>query len=182
MNGWEKLGTAGRQIEIVAYNSEWPGLFERETSRIMQACAGVVRLVEHIGSTAIPGMPAKPILDLMPGLAAYADGLKTIEPMQRLGYEYFGEDGIPGRYYFNLKFEGRSVAHVHIFETGCEPWQRHLIFRDQLRLDPAAAAQYAELKKEMAVRFRNDREAYTNAKSEFINSVVQKARLKSREG
>jgi GrpB-like predicted nucleotidyltransferase (UPF0157 family) len=182
MNDWERLGTAGGQIEIAAYSSAWPGLFEREASRIMQVCAGAVTLVEHIGSTAIPGMPAKPILDLMPGLAAYADGLKTIEPMQRLGYEYFGENGIPGRYYFDLKFEGRSVAHVHMFETGSQPWQRHLIFRDQLRLDPAAAARYAELKKELAARFRKDREAYTNAKSGFINSVIQKAHQKSREG
>jgi GrpB-like predicted nucleotidyltransferase (UPF0157 family) len=182
MNDWERLGTAGGQIEIVAYDSEWPRLFEREAKRIQEACGGAVRVVEHIGSTAIPGMPAKPILDLMPGLSSHRDGLKTIEPIRQLGYEYFGENGIPGRYYFNLKFEGRSVAHVHMFEIGCEDWQRHLIFRDALRLDPAAAAQYADLKKGLALRFRNDREAYTNAKSEFINSLVLKARLKSPEG
>ncbi len=139
-------------------------------------------VVEHIGSTAIPGLPAKPILDIMPGLVAYQDGLKTIEPLEQLGYEYFGDNGIPGRYYFRLLFEQRTVVHIHMFEIGTGNWLRHLIFRDYLRANPAIAAQYAELKKELAVRFRNDREAYTDAKSEFINSVVQNARKASQEG
>jgi GrpB-like predicted nucleotidyltransferase (UPF0157 family) len=173
---WKNLGTVGGVIEIVPYNPEWAELFELEARRIRTVCEGKVTIVEHIGSTAIPGMPAKPILDIMPGLASYQDGLKTIGPLKRLGYEYFGENGIPGRFYFNFSFEGRSVAHVHIFEIGTENWHRHLIFRDHLRADPAIAAQYAELKKELAASFRNDREAYTNGKSEFINLVVQRAR------
>ncbi|MFH2039670.1 MAG: GrpB family protein [Chloroflexota bacterium] len=174
---WKNLGTADKLIEIVPYNSEWPELFELEARRIKTACEGIVKIVEHIGSTAIPGMPAKPILDLMPGLDSYQDGLKTIEPIKQLGYGYFGEYGIPGRFYFKLSIEQRTVVHVHMFEIGTGNWHRHLIFRDQLRADPAIAAQYAELKKELAVRFRKDREAYSNGKSEFINSVVQNALL-----
>jgi GrpB-like predicted nucleotidyltransferase (UPF0157 family) len=176
---WNKLGTAGGVVEIVPYSCEWPELFALEVRRIQEACAGIVRVIEHIGSTAIPGMPAKPILDLMPGLDLFQDGLETIEPLKRLGYEYAGENGIPGRYYFRLLHEGKSVVHVHMFEIGTQNWQRHLIFRDQLRTNPAAAMQYAELKKELAARFRNDREAYTNGKSEFINSILQKAGMKS---
>jgi GrpB-like predicted nucleotidyltransferase (UPF0157 family) len=177
MNPWEKLGTAGGQIEIVPYSAEWPVLFELEAERIKSVCGDTLSAIEHIGSTAIPGMLAKPILDIMPGLDTHPDGMKTIAPLQQLGYEYFGENGIPGRFYFGLRFEQRSVVHVHIFEIGTEDWKRHLIFRDYLRLNPAVAAQYAALKKELAVRFRHDREAYTNGKSEFINAVVQKARL-----
>jgi len=177
MNKWKNLGTADRYIEIVAYNSEWPELFELEARRIKAVCKGIITVVEHIGSSAIPGMIAKPILDLMPGLDSYQDGFKTIEPLKQLGYEHFGDNGIPGRFYFRLSFEQRSVVHVHMFEIGTENWHRHLIFRDSLRANPAIAAQYAELKKDLAVRFRNDREAYSNGKSEFINSVVQKARL-----
>jgi GrpB-like predicted nucleotidyltransferase (UPF0157 family) len=177
MNPWKTLGTNGGLIEIVPYSAEWPELFEAEAKRIKDACQGVIRVVEHIGSTAIPGLPAKPIIDIMPGLDSYRDGLKTIDPLQGLGYQYLGENGIPGRFYFVLRVEQRSVVHVHIFEVGTENWQRHLIFRDYLRAHPAVAKQYAELKRDLAVRFRNDREAYTNGKSDFISSVVQKARL-----
>ena len=174
---WNRLGTAGGLIEIVPYSPEWPDLFALEAGRIRAACANAVRVVEHIGSTAIPGMPAKPILDIMPGLGLFQDGLKTIEPLKQLGYEYAGENGIPGRYYFRLLYEGRSVVHVHMFEIGTQNWHRHLIFRDHLRANPAVAVQYAELKQELAVRYRNDRQAYTNGKSEFIHSVLQKACL-----
>lgn len=179
MNMWNNLGTAGGYIEIVPYSTEWPELFELEAKRIMVACKGIITVIEHIGSTAIPGMPAKPILDVMPGLKSYQDGFKTIEPLKHAGYEYFGENGIPGRFYFGFRFELRSVIHVHIFEVGTENWHRHLIFRDYLRNNPAIATQYAELKKELATRFHNDREAYTNGKSEFINSVVRKAQEKN---
>lgn len=181
MNTFDNLGTAGGYIEIVPYSPQWPELFELEAKRIKVACEGIITTVEHIGSTAIPGMPAKPIIDIMPGLESYPDGLKTIEPLKQLGYEYFGENGIPGRFYFGFRQEQRSVVHVHMFEIGTENWHRHLIFRDYLRANPAVALQYAELKKELAVRFRNDRKAYTDGKSEFINSVVQKARISMKE-
>jgi GrpB-like predicted nucleotidyltransferase (UPF0157 family) len=176
---WNNLGTTAGNIEIVPYSTEWPELFELEAKRIMAACEGIITVIEHIGSTAIPGMAAKPILDIMPGLESYQDGWKTIGPLKQLGYEYFGENGIPGRLYFGFRSEQRSVIHVHIFEIGTENWRRHLIFRDYLRNNPAIAAQYAELKKELAIRFRNERGEYTNGKSEFINSVVQKAREKN---
>ena len=174
---WTTLGTVGRQIEVVPYAPEWPGLFEFEARRIQEACGDTIVVVEHIGSTAVPGLLAKPILDMMPGLRSYQDGFKTIEPLKQLGYEYFGENGIPGRHYFNLVYEQRTILHVHMIEMGTEFWQRHLLFRDYLRAHPTVAAQYAQLKKELAVRYRNERTAYTEGKSEFINSVLQKARL-----
>jgi GrpB-like predicted nucleotidyltransferase (UPF0157 family) len=177
MNAWENLGTAGGYIDIVPYTSEWSELFALEASRIRAVCEGIVTTIEHVGSTAIAGMPAKPILDIMPGLDSTQDGLKTIEPLKQLGYDYFGDNGIPGRFFFRLTVQQRTVVHVHMFEIGAEDWHRHLIFRDYLRANPVVATQYAELKKELAVRFRNDREAYTNGKSVFINAVVQKARL-----
>ncbi|MDX9954721.1 MAG: GrpB family protein [Anaerolineae bacterium] len=176
MNLWENLGTAGGHVEIVPYSAAWPQLFESEAQRIQAACGDLLPVIEHIGSTAIPGMSAKPILDIMPGLRTHADGLRTIEPLKRLGYDYHGENGIPGRYYFVLRYEQRSIIHVHIFEIGVENWERHLLFRDTLRAYPELAAEYAALKQDLAVRFREDREGYTDAKSDFIHSVVQQAR------
>jgi len=176
MNLWKNLGTAGGHIEIVPYSAEWSCTFELEAQRIQAACGDLLPVIEHIGSTAIPGMPAKPILDIMPGLRTHSDGLRTIEPLTQLGYDYQGENGIPGRYYFGLRYEQRSIIHVHIFEIGTEDWERHLLFRDFLRAHPEVAAEYAALKQALAVRFREDRQAYTEAKSAFINSVVEQAR------
>ena len=176
MNLWTNLGTSVRHVELVSYSAELPHLFELEAQRIRAACGDLLPVIEHIGSTAIPGMPAKPILDIMPGLRTFADGLKTIEPLPRLGYDYYGENGIPGRFYFGLRYEGRSVAHVHIFETDTENWERHLLFRDVLRAHPEVAAEYAALKQALALRFREARQAYTDANSAFIHSVVQQAR------
>ena len=176
MDPWQALGTSGGHVEIVPYSVEWPHLFELEAQRIQAACGDLLPVIEHIGSTAIPGMPAKPILDIMPGLRTHADGLRVIEPLQQLGYDYHGENGIPGRYYFGLRYEQRSVFHVHVFEIGAENWERHLLFRDTLRAHPEVAAEYAALKQALAVRFRDDRESYTDAKSAFIHSVVQQAR------
>jgi len=181
MDTWKNLGTVGGYIENVPYSAEWPDLFELEAKRIKSIGGGIIAVVEHIGSTAIPGMPAKPIIDIMPGLDSCEDGVKTIEPLQQLGYEYFGENGIPGRFYFGLRYEQRSVIHVHIYEIGTENWDRHLIFRDFLRTHPMVAMQYAELKKELAVRYRNNRKAYTDGKGEFINSIVDEALVSKKE-
>jgi len=180
MNQWKNLGTAGGHVEIVPYSAEWTQLFELEAQRIQAACGDLLPVIEHIGSTAIPGMPAKPIIDIMPGVKTHADGLRTIEPLQQLGYDYHGENGIPGRFYFVLRYEQRSerrsVVHVHIFEIGAENWERHLLFRDTLRAHPEVAAEYAALKQTLALRFHEDRQAYTEAKGAFINQVVQQAR------
>ena len=113
----------------------------------------------------------------MPGVVAHANGTRTIEPLSQLGYEYYGENGIPGRYYLNLRYEQRTVVHVHILKIGTENWLRHLLFRDHLRAHPDVAAQYAALKRDLALRFRHERAAYTDAKSEFINTVVTRARV-----
>ncbi|MHB1354692.1 MAG: GrpB family protein [Anaerolineae bacterium] len=175
MFDYDHLGTPGGCIEIVDYDIRWPMIFEREAERILQACAGVIVAIEHIGSTAVPNLPAKPVLDIMPGVAAYDDGARTIEPLTRLGYLFRGENGIPGRYYFDLRFEERTVIHVHIYQIGTGNWERHLLFRDYLREHADVASQYAALKRDLAMRFRNNRVAYTDAKSEFITAVVARA-------
>jgi GrpB-like predicted nucleotidyltransferase (UPF0157 family) len=128
--------------------------------------------VEHIGSTAVPGMPAKPILDLMPGVATPEDAQRCVEPIRSLGYEYKGEMEIPGRFYFVLRHNGLSMTHLHLFPTSHPEWQKHLRFRDYLRAHSEAAAEYARLKRELAGKFATQRQAYTNAKDAFIQSIL----------
>jgi GrpB-like predicted nucleotidyltransferase (UPF0157 family) len=173
---WDSLGADSAVVELVPHRDEWEGLYRSEAERILSACSGRVTVVEHIGSTAIPGLSAKPILDLMPGIARLEDGPPTIPSMETLGYTCRGEHGIPGRLYFEMVRGGRRVAHAHMFVVGTVDWERHILFRDYLRAHPETARAYGELKMTLAARHRNDRAAYTDAKSDFIDSIVARAR------
>lgn len=161
-------------IQIVEYDPAWPRMFEEEKQRILEACGDWLETVEHVGSTSVRELAAKPVIDMMPGLRRLEDGVHCIEPMQRLGYQYLGEYGIPERLYFN-KGVPRSYQ-VHMFQVGHPEWDRHLLFRNYLRAHPEAAAAYASLKKELAEKFRHDRNAYTDAKTEFIRTIEGQAK------
>jgi len=179
---YDGLGTPGGHIELVEYDPRWPAVYACEAARILAACPGVFARIEHIGSASVPGLCAKPIIDIMPGAASFADGLRAVAPMEGLGYAYFGEHGIAGRHYFDLRAGGRVVVHVHVFTLGSADWERHLLFRDYLRAHPAAAAEYAALKRGLAARYRDERALYTDAKGAFINAVVERARTERAGG
>lgn len=180
MPSWDLLGER-RSLEIAPYREDWPSLYGIEAKRIRRACGRLVVAIEHIGSTAVPDLAAKPILDIMPGLAKVEDGHGTVEPMRQLGYEYHGEHGIPGRFHYDRHHAGRCIIHVHMFQVGTEDWERHLLFRDYLRQHPDVAKEYEALKRELSSRFQTDRVGYTDGKTEFIESVVQRARRGNRE-
>ena len=172
---WDPLGTQGGRIEIVEYNPGWPPLFDREAAAIREACGPRVVEVHHVGSTAVPGLAAKPILDMMPVAAGPAEALEAVSGMTSLGYRCLGENGIPGRLYFEKDVDGRDVAHVHMFPAGHPAIRTHLAFRDYLRTHPAAARDYERLKRTLAAKHRNDREAYTDAKAAFIEGIIEVA-------
>ena len=163
-------------VVLLPHDPAWPGRFEVAAAAIVQACAGVVTTVEHIGSTAIAGMIAKPVLDMMPGLRAFEDGFAIVEPMQSLGYEYRGEYGIPRRHYFTKPVvDDRHVwkHNVHCYAIGDPEWMRHLAFRDALRADDGTRLAYQALKLELAARFSDDVDAYAEAKGDFVDRVVR---------
>ncbi|MEA2271661.1 MAG: hypothetical protein QOI98_369 [Solirubrobacteraceae bacterium] len=156
-------------VEIVVYDPLWPEMFEAERVRLAPLLAGVE--IHHIGSTAVPGLAAKPVIDLM----ALVDELD--EPIPRLtavaGYQY-PEDfnaGLVHRRWLCHPSRERRVHHLHLVDDAAE-LDRHLLFRDRLRADPDLAAAYADLKRELARRFREDREGYAEAKTEFILGAV----------
>ena len=169
-------GCAGRVGPVlVPYDPIWPHRFEEAARAISSACGKRIVAVEHIGSTAVPGLAAKPVLDVMPGLRADEDGGRMVEPMAALGYEYRGEFGIPGRHYFTRPIEDDSHVvkhHVHAYPIGHPEWVRHLAFRDALRRDPLVATEYAQLKHALAARHHDDVEAYAAAKTAFIDRIV----------
>ena len=169
------LGTPGEHIEVVEYCAEWPQVFEREAAAILAACRPWITAVHHIGSTSVPGLAAKPILDVLPVAAGTAEALEAVSPMTALGYRYRGENGIAGRFYFDRVVEGRTVMHVHVFPAGHPEVRRHLVFRDHLRMNPDVAREYERMKRELAARYGDDRQTYTDSKAAFITGVIDAA-------
>ncbi|MBD0369224.1 MAG: GrpB family protein [Pyrinomonadaceae bacterium] len=167
------------EVVIVEYNPAWPARFEEEKARILNLIGSWVERVEHIGSTSVPGLGAKPIIDIMIGIRSLADAPECIRRLETIGYEYISkhEAMLPERRYFHkVTTYNTRTHHLHMVETTTTFWTRHLLFRDYLRSHPETARDYYRLKKELAARFRQDRDAYTDAKTSFIEQVVAQAR------
>jgi GrpB-like predicted nucleotidyltransferase (UPF0157 family) len=168
--------TDPRQVVIVPYDPSWPGRFELIRDAIQRACGEHLVCIEHVGSTSVPRLAAKPIIDVQPGLQRYEDGFACIDPMQVLGYEYRGEWGISGRHYFiRDASQARLREHVHMLVVGSERWDEMPLFRDYLSAHAAAACDYERLKRDLAERHRCDREAYTEAKTAFVRETLGRA-------
>jgi len=163
-------------IEIADYDAGWPGQFQAEKARLLGQIAAWTLDIEHVGSTAVPGLGAKPIIDIMPGVRSMADAEACIDGMRRLGYHYVPEfeDALPDRRYFFMGHPAQKW-HVHIVEIGGAFWRRHIAFRDYLRAHPEAADEYAALKRRLAAEYPRDSLAYTDAKSELILGIEEKA-------
>lgn len=163
-------------VRIAEYERAWPALFERARALIAGALGDLVVAIEHVGSTAVPGLGAKPVIDIMAGLRSLAHHEPCVPPLQALGYTYKGELDIPGRHYFRKPARGPRTYQIHMVEQGGDFWRRHLLFRDYLRGHSDEARAYYELKLRLAAEFRMDREGYTEAKSEFIEAALAKAK------
>jgi len=168
-------------IVIEDYNPDWPLRYEYEKAAIVQACGHILAAIEHIGSTAVPGLAAKPIIDIMGGLRELADATQCIGPLASIGYAYVPEYevSLPERRYFRRGPRESHIAHLHMVETRSDFWHRHLLFRDYLRAHPATAQQYAELKRVLAAQYGADRDGYTEGKTAFIRWVEATARAQS---
>jgi GrpB-like predicted nucleotidyltransferase (UPF0157 family) len=165
-------------IEILPYDANWPVRFAAERSLLASLFDSATTLIEHIGSTAVPGLGAKPIIDLMVGIEALSEVVDRIPRLRAVGYEYVAEveSAFPERRFFAKPSRGAAQFHLHAVELSTPFWERHLLFRDILRSDPETAARYLALKLQLAVRFRQDREGYGAAKTAFIEEVLSKAR------
>lgn len=168
-------------VIVVEYDPRWPALYEAERDRILAAVGDSMLRLEHIGSTAVPGLGGKPIIDIVAAVRQLHDAERCIQPLQGIGYEYVPEydELIPERRYFHKGPPEARSFHLHVVELTSEFWESHLLFRDWLRSHPEDAHEYHELKHRLAARFGRDREGYTEAKSPFIESVVARARAKT---
>lgn len=171
------------RVEIVSYDASWPAAYEAERRFLEQRFAPeLVGRIEHFGSTAVPGLSAKPIIDVLIEVSSLERARVEIAPvLEGLGYDYFwrathGEDGPPFYAWFIKRdAESRRTHHLHFVEKDFEHWDR-LFFRDYLRLHRDVAAQYQALKLELASEHAGDRVAYTRQKSAFIEEVTARAR------
>ena len=165
-------------VVVVPYDEAWPALFEEERDCIERAIGPWVEGIEHIGSTAVPGLAAKPVIDIMVGVKSLDDTPSLVEGLEAIGYEYVPEfeRQMPERRYFRKLHRGRRTHQIHLVErSDAAFWDRHVLFRDYLRRHPGVAEEYALLKLELSGRFREDRTAYTEAKTAFIREVVRRA-------
>jgi GrpB-like predicted nucleotidyltransferase (UPF0157 family) len=158
-------------LVVVDYDEAWPAWFDEIARPLREALGDLGAEVEHIGSTAVPGLAAKPIIDIDVAVRSAEDVPRAIERLRRLGYVYQGDKGIPGREAFMWP-PGATRHHLYVVVAGSDPHMAHLRFRDHLRGNAEAAARYASLKKELAARYGDDPIAYTEAKSEFVSRVL----------
>jgi GrpB-like predicted nucleotidyltransferase (UPF0157 family) len=162
-----------KAIRIEDYNPDWPGLFNSEEEVLTSVCEGQIIKIEHIGSTSIPALPAKPTIDIMAGVESLEIANLLIPTICSLGYEYISiyEEEMPERRYFVKKSEFTDLIHIHMVVVDSDFWRRHLAFRNYLRSHPESCIEYGKLKQELATEHGFDRSGYTDAKSEFIMRI-----------
>ncbi len=165
-------------VVLVPYDPEWPARYAEAKTDIQRVLGDRALAVEHVGSTAVPGLLSKPIIDILVGVRRLADAAACIGPLAEIGYEYQpdAEADIPERRYFDRGPPGGRTHHLHMVEFAREFWMRHILFRDFLRAHPDRAREYAELKRRLAAEFTSDREAYTDGKADFVRRTVADAR------
>jgi len=164
------------KVEVVPHNPRWRDVFEAEAKLVAAALGENVVAIHHIGSTAIPGIYAKPVVDLLIEVRVITEVDGRGSAMESLGYEVLGEYGIHGRRYFRRENrEGIRTHHVHAFETGSAEVERHLAFRDYMIAHPADAQRYSELKRKLAGEHPQSFDAYMDGKDDFIKEIDRRA-------
>ena len=161
------------KIYIEEYNPEWAGQYEYEKEQLCNALGDAVLGIEHIGSTSIPGIWAKTIVDIMIGVKSLPLEKSQICKVIELGYEYLGEAGVSGRIYFRKRFP--KAYNVHITQFGNLIWNNNILLRDFLRSNKDEAMRYSELKKMIISEGVNNLLEYSERKADFINEILKKA-------
>lgn len=167
------LGLRHGTVRLVPHSPRWAELYREEEARLREALEGVIVDVQHFGSTFIPGIRAKPILDIIAGVRRMDDVFARREQLRALGYEYVPGAGVPGHHVFG---KGQPRTHLlHVVEHGGRDWTENLWFRDRLRADAALAAEYDALKARLADAHADNRARYTQEKSAFVQRIREQA-------
>jgi GrpB-like predicted nucleotidyltransferase (UPF0157 family) len=167
-------------IIIVPYDPAWPGLYEEEKRLVLEAVGDKIISLDHIGSTSVPHLSAKPVIDIIAGVVDKMTADKIIEAMLPQRYTHISPSDNPDWFYCICR-AGKGVRfHLHLVRYGSQFHQKHILFRDWLRTHPDDARKYYELKLDLAKKYRHDTIAYADAKTDFINCIVEKAKKKGK--
>jgi GrpB-like predicted nucleotidyltransferase (UPF0157 family) len=161
-------------VIISSYSEEWPDLFRQMRQELLAVFASIAVSIEHIGSTSVPGLAAKPVIDVLLGASSLSDIESYIEPLGRLGYTYVSEyeQELPMRRFFIKSPTTSLCTHLHAVVLGSRFWKDHLAFRDLLRSDADLRSNYQSLKLKLAHEHSHDRSAYSAAKGPFIQAAL----------
>jgi len=168
------LAAIHEEVRLHDHDPLWPSAFAAERDRLLSLLAGSFLEVQHIGSTAVPGLPAKPIIDLLGGVSSMAQAESLMDRICSSGYTTSAEFNatLTDRKWFMRWADGRRTHHLHVVVHHGAAWNERICFRDALRSQPDVASRYAALKSRLAEAHATDREAYTEAKSGFVRSVL----------
>lgn len=162
-------------VRVVEHDPRWVEMFEQEAERLRAVFGDLLLAIHHIGSTSVPGLAAKPIIDMLPVVRDIAAVDALNDQMAALGYEAMGELGLPGRRYFRKGGDDRTHQ-LHAYQLDSrQSIDRHLAFRDYLRAHPAVAQAYGELKTGLAAQFPEDIYGYMDGKDQFVKQVERQA-------
>ena len=178
------LGLKYGTVQLVPHTEQWKEFFKLEQEHLQHAIGNYIVAIHHIGSTAIPAIYAKPILDIMAGLHNLHDIEHCIPPLESLNYHYQGEQEIPGWHFFMKGHNNLKTHHLHVVEWGSDYWVTHILFQEYLCRHPEIAYAYERLKLDLQKKYPYDRQSYTRDKSDFIHAVTemaQRARYHAKE-
>ena len=172
------LGLKRGKVKLSPHSPKWPEIFKKEKKTLQKALGMMIIIdIQHVGSTAVSGIPAKPIIDIAVAVPELTrkEPEKYIESLKKVDYEYRGEDR-PREHLFVKGGEEKRMCHLHMVKFGSKSWENYLLFRDYLRAHKKTAARYAELKLELAKKFPDNRKLYTAGKDNFIQKILKKAK------
>jgi GrpB-like predicted nucleotidyltransferase (UPF0157 family) len=164
--------TMSRIVKMHPHNQDWAAEYQTIAAQLKPIFGKQLLLIEHIGSTSIPGIKAKPIIDVLIAVTDIGRVTEIVPAMETLGYDFRGERGIPGRQYFRMEPDSSSGIHIHVYQQGHEAITEKLDFRDYMRTHPDRAQAYSQLKEKLAEKFRQDRVTYTESKADFIVETI----------
>jgi GrpB-like predicted nucleotidyltransferase (UPF0157 family) len=161
---------------LVDYDPDWPAAFDEESLRIHSAVGNMARGIEHYGSTAVIGLRAKPIIDILLGVAPLEDWIKCRAPLESLGYDYAQNAGVPGHFVFGRGRDRTERTHlVHVVEFNCQSWRSNLAFRNALRADEFLRAEYLRVKEQAVALAPAGRGKYNELKHPFFERFKERA-------
>ncbi|MEK7124155.1 MAG: GrpB family protein [Patescibacteria group bacterium] len=170
------IGLKRGNVKLRKHNSNWRQLFKQEKELLLKRFPDAILEISHGGSTAIPTIPAKPIIDMFAVVSSLKDTEKIRKSLEEMGYEYRGEESVPERILYVKGKPKLRTHHLQLVERSSDEWKNHILIRDYFLKHPEIAKEYAKLKLELAKKYPNDRKSYSNGKDVFIKSIIQKAK------